>query len=186
MCTRSLILSLTRPPCSRSLLITHSRYRDDLGHAIANFARVVPDGLLVFFPAYSLLTACLDHWKASTGEHTLFVTAWRLLHLTSGPQPQPATACHSLPLSLEGQHRGALPACIHADADLFWRCLQVDTFTAGRYSFSPLGGTLSILLTCSPQPELRRMILAASALRPQILGMLYSCQSYTPDCSELS
>lgn len=43
------------------------RYRDDLGHAIANFARVVPDGLLVFFPAYSLLTACLDHWKASTG-----------------------------------------------------------------------------------------------------------------------
>jgi regulator of telomere elongation helicase 1 len=43
------------------------RYRDDLGNAIANFARVVPDGLLVFFPAYSLLTACLDHWKASTG-----------------------------------------------------------------------------------------------------------------------
>jgi len=43
------------------------RYRDDLGHAIANFARVVPDGLLVFFPAYSLLTASLDHWKASTG-----------------------------------------------------------------------------------------------------------------------
>lgn len=28
---------------------------------------MVPDGLLVFFPAYSLLTACLDHWKASTG-----------------------------------------------------------------------------------------------------------------------
>jgi regulator of telomere elongation helicase 1 len=43
------------------------RYRDDLGNAIANFARVVPDGLLVFFPAYSLLTACLDRWKASTG-----------------------------------------------------------------------------------------------------------------------
>lgn len=50
-------------------LIIHYRYRDDLGHAIANFARVVPDGLLVFFPAYSLLTACLDHWKASTGEN---------------------------------------------------------------------------------------------------------------------
>lgn len=47
--------------------LTTCRYRDDLGHAIANFARVVPDGLLVFFPAYSLLTACLDHWKASTG-----------------------------------------------------------------------------------------------------------------------
>jgi hypothetical protein len=44
-----------------------NRYRDDLGHAIANFARVVPDGLLVFFPAYSLLTACVEHWQRSTG-----------------------------------------------------------------------------------------------------------------------
>ncbi|KIY93099.1 Regulator of telomere elongation helicase 1 [Monoraphidium neglectum] len=40
------------------------RYRDDLGNALVNFARAVPDGLLVFFPAYSVMTSCLEHWKA--------------------------------------------------------------------------------------------------------------------------
>lgn len=44
------------------------RYKDDLGNALVNFARVVPDGLLVFFPAYSVMTACLEHWKAPPGE----------------------------------------------------------------------------------------------------------------------
>jgi regulator of telomere elongation helicase 1 len=43
------------------------RYKDELGHAIVNFARVVPDGLLVFFPAYGVMQSCLDHWKASSG-----------------------------------------------------------------------------------------------------------------------
>jgi Rad3-related DNA helicase len=49
------------------LLPAACSYRDDLGHAIVNFARVVPDGLLVFFPAYSLLQACIDHWKTNSG-----------------------------------------------------------------------------------------------------------------------
>ncbi|GAB4815023.1 hypothetical protein N2152v2_002069 [Parachlorella kessleri] len=39
-------------------------YKEDLGNAIANFARIVPDGLLVFFPSYGLLKASLDAWKA--------------------------------------------------------------------------------------------------------------------------
>jgi regulator of telomere elongation helicase 1 len=43
------------------------RYRDDLGNALVNFARAVPDGLLVFFPAYSVMTSCLEHWKAPPG-----------------------------------------------------------------------------------------------------------------------
>jgi regulator of telomere elongation helicase 1 len=53
------------------LLLLLLRYKDELGHAIVNFARVVPDGLLVFFPAYGVMQSCLDHWKASsgTGEH---------------------------------------------------------------------------------------------------------------------
>ena len=38
-------------------------YMTDLGNAIANFARLVPDGLLVFFPSYSVLTKCTEHWK---------------------------------------------------------------------------------------------------------------------------
>jgi hypothetical protein len=51
------------------------RYRDDLGNALVNFARVVPDGLLVFFPAYSVMTACLEHWRSAPGEPLLGV--WR-------------------------------------------------------------------------------------------------------------
>jgi regulator of telomere elongation helicase 1 len=28
-----------------------------------NFARMVPDGLLVFFPSYSMMDKCIDFWK---------------------------------------------------------------------------------------------------------------------------
>jgi regulator of telomere elongation helicase 1 len=44
------------------------RYKADLGNAIVNFARVVPDGLLVFFPAYSVLNSCIESWKTASGE----------------------------------------------------------------------------------------------------------------------
>jgi len=39
------------------------RYKEDLGNAVANFARIVPDGLLVFFPSYGVLEMCLKHWR---------------------------------------------------------------------------------------------------------------------------
>ncbi len=39
-------------------------YKDDLGLAILACARTVPDGLLVFFPSYSLMDSYLAHWKA--------------------------------------------------------------------------------------------------------------------------
>lgn len=39
-------------------------YKEDLGNAIVNFARIVPDGLLVFFPSYSLLNDSIQAWKA--------------------------------------------------------------------------------------------------------------------------
>ena len=28
-----------------------------------NFARIVPDGLLVFFPSYYLLNSCIEAWQ---------------------------------------------------------------------------------------------------------------------------
>lgn len=30
---------------------------------IVNYSRVVPDGLLVFFPSYSVMTQCIEHWQ---------------------------------------------------------------------------------------------------------------------------
>ncbi len=38
-------------------------YREDLGYALVNIARLVPDGLLVFFPSYTVLTSCIEFWK---------------------------------------------------------------------------------------------------------------------------
>ncbi|GMQ08679.1 hypothetical protein CsSME_00052296 [Camellia sinensis var. sinensis] len=38
-------------------------YMLELGNAIVNFAQIVPDGLLVFFPSYYLLDQCIGYWK---------------------------------------------------------------------------------------------------------------------------
>ncbi|XP_060205661.1 regulator of telomere elongation helicase 1 homolog isoform X2 [Lycium barbarum] len=38
-------------------------YKQELGNAIVNFARVVPDGLLVFFASYYILEQCIGCWK---------------------------------------------------------------------------------------------------------------------------
>ncbi|TYI78717.1 hypothetical protein E1A91_D06G232700v1 [Gossypium mustelinum] len=38
-------------------------YKQELGNAIVNFARIIPDGLLVFFPSYYLLDQCISCWK---------------------------------------------------------------------------------------------------------------------------
>jgi hypothetical protein len=38
-------------------------YLTELGNTLVNFARIVPDGLLVFFPSYSALKESMDHWR---------------------------------------------------------------------------------------------------------------------------
>ena len=32
---------------------------------VVNFSRVVPSGLLLFFPSYPLLESCADNWRVS-------------------------------------------------------------------------------------------------------------------------
>ncbi|KAH8387488.1 hypothetical protein KR093_007325 [Drosophila rubida] len=55
----------------REQLISNYRNRDNpkymrsLGSTILNVSRVVPDGLLVFFPSYPMMNACVDSWQAS-------------------------------------------------------------------------------------------------------------------------
>ncbi|RKO90499.1 hypothetical protein BDK51DRAFT_34964 [Blyttiomyces helicus] len=41
------------------------KYMADLGNTVVNFARIVPDGMLVFFPSYGAMSACLSIWKLS-------------------------------------------------------------------------------------------------------------------------
>ncbi|CAG2219451.1 RTEL1 [Mytilus edulis] len=38
-------------------------YQSSLGNSIVNFARIVPNGLLIFFPSYPVMDKCIEFWK---------------------------------------------------------------------------------------------------------------------------
>lgn len=41
------------------------KYINSLGSTVLNVARIVPDGLLVFFPSYPMLNQCVNSWQCS-------------------------------------------------------------------------------------------------------------------------
>jgi hypothetical protein len=49
----------------------------ELGLAIVNVARIVPDGLLVFFPSYTVLNGCIDAWRTLGAPSTI----WRVTNV---------------------------------------------------------------------------------------------------------
>ncbi len=63
-----------------------SEYKEDLGNAIVNFARIVPDGLLVFFPSYGVLKQCTDAWRSSKGGG---VSIWDRISQYKAPVVEP-------------------------------------------------------------------------------------------------
>jgi regulator of telomere elongation helicase 1 len=38
-------------------------YKTELGNVVVNFSRIVPDGLLVFFPSYGTMRSCIECWR---------------------------------------------------------------------------------------------------------------------------
>jgi regulator of telomere elongation helicase 1 len=40
-----------------------NKYMNSLGHTLVNFSRIIPDGMLVFFPSYSVMETTLTHWR---------------------------------------------------------------------------------------------------------------------------
>ncbi|MDP2438363.1 MAG: helicase C-terminal domain-containing protein, partial [archaeon] len=40
------------------------KYQEELGNTLVNYCRIVPDGVLVFFPSYLVLNMCINAWKA--------------------------------------------------------------------------------------------------------------------------
>jgi len=42
-------------------------YKLELGIAVESVARIVPDGLLVFFPSYAVMSGCVDAWRSPGG-----------------------------------------------------------------------------------------------------------------------
>ncbi|KAH9330651.1 hypothetical protein KI387_002759, partial [Taxus chinensis] len=53
-----------------------------------NFARIVPDGLLVFFPSYYLLNQCIECWK-TMGTSTNLSTIWERICKHKQPVVEP-------------------------------------------------------------------------------------------------
>lgn len=61
--------------------------------SIVNFSRIVPNGLLVFFPSYPVMNKCLEHWQVSNAflfwnwtdieENKLFLEPMRIGRLLS-------------------------------------------------------------------------------------------------------
>ncbi|KAI9160826.1 hypothetical protein LWI28_011852 [Acer negundo] len=62
-------------------------YKQELGNAIVNIARIVPDGLLVFFPSYYLLDQCIGCWKNTT--HGNSSTIWERICKHKKPVVEP-------------------------------------------------------------------------------------------------
>jgi regulator of telomere elongation helicase 1 len=56
-----------------------AEYKLELGLAIVNVARIVPDGLLVFFPSYGVLAACIEAWQ-TLGQPTVWCAKSRISH----------------------------------------------------------------------------------------------------------
>jgi regulator of telomere elongation helicase 1 len=42
---------------------SEEKYQNSLGNALVNFARIVPNGMLVFFPSYFLMNDCVSNWE---------------------------------------------------------------------------------------------------------------------------
>ncbi|CAA7025798.1 unnamed protein product [Microthlaspi erraticum] len=62
-------------------------YKQELGNAIVNFSRVVPDGLLIFFPSYYLMDRCIAFWK--DGGHRNSMTIWERICKLKKPVIEP-------------------------------------------------------------------------------------------------
>lgn len=43
----------------------NNHYMSELGNAIINISRIVPDGVLVFFPSYTAMQVLIDSWKVA-------------------------------------------------------------------------------------------------------------------------
>ncbi|PIN10824.1 Helicase of the DEAD superfamily [Handroanthus impetiginosus] len=76
-------------------------YKVELGNAIVNFARIVPDGLLVFFPSYYLLEQCINCWKTTDQQNlTISTTIWERICKHKLPVVEPRQSS-LFPLAIE-------------------------------------------------------------------------------------
>ncbi|XP_010473004.1 PREDICTED: regulator of telomere elongation helicase 1-like [Camelina sativa] len=62
-------------------------YKQELGNAIVNFSRVVPEALLIFFPSYYLMDSCISFWKNGCQRNSM--TIWERICKLKKPVIEP-------------------------------------------------------------------------------------------------
>ena len=75
-----------------------AKYIQDLGNAIVNFTRMIPDGLLVFFPSYSVMRQSIEAWK-SHGQGGSSI--WERISQYKAPVVEPSDAASFPTAALE-------------------------------------------------------------------------------------
>ncbi|XP_031498031.1 regulator of telomere elongation helicase 1 homolog isoform X2 [Nymphaea colorata] len=67
-----------------------SEYQQELGNAVVNFARIVPGGLLVFFPSYYVMDNCIKSWQSMSHGSTMnSLTIWERISRHKQPVIEP-------------------------------------------------------------------------------------------------
>ncbi|KAF3778449.1 Regulator of telomere elongation helicase 1-like protein [Nymphaea thermarum] len=67
-----------------------SEYQQELGNAVVNFARIVPGGLLVFFPSYYVMDNCIKSWQSMSHGSTMnSLTIWERISRHKLPVIEP-------------------------------------------------------------------------------------------------
>lgn len=64
-------------------------YKTELGLAIAKVSKQVPDGLLVFFPAYAVMESCMQFWKTTQAPQGYGGTIWSAIGHAKTPFVEP-------------------------------------------------------------------------------------------------
>ncbi|KAJ3671099.1 hypothetical protein LUZ60_008525 [Juncus effusus] len=64
------------------------QYKQELGNTLVNFARIVPDGLLVFFPSYYVMDQCIECWK-NTSNSQVGSSIWERISKHKQPVIEP-------------------------------------------------------------------------------------------------
>lgn len=67
-----LLRILERGPTGRGLTSAYGQrdlpdYKEELGKTVVNVCRIVPHGVLVFFPSFSALRSAVEHWQVANG-----------------------------------------------------------------------------------------------------------------------
>ena len=92
--------TLNRGPTGRALNSSYRtrdtpEYKSELGEAIINCVRVVPDGVLVFFASYAALAACVDSWQTGSSPTVWCVNAGCAMSAAADAVVAKAAACAS-------------------------------------------------------------------------------------------